>query len=59
MAVFQGEHGVKQFCETHGIRLVAYGVLCGGLLNEQWLGAAEPCDDAIAASQLKYLARIR
>jgi hypothetical protein len=55
----QEDQGVKQFCEEQEIRLIAYGVLCGGLLNERWVGVAKPCEDDIAPSQRKYLARIR
>ena len=28
-----------------GVRLLAYGTLCGGFLADSWLGAAEPADD--------------
>ena len=53
------DQGVKHFCESNGICLVAYGVLCGGLLSERWVGVAEPREDEVAPSQRKYLARIR
>ncbi|MDQ0395474.1 aldo/keto reductase [Labrys monachus] len=44
---------MSAFCLAHGIRLLAYGTLAGGLLSERWLGAPEP--DAIADwSKMKY-----
>ena len=30
------------FCEEHGITLLAYGVVLGGLLSEKYLGRPEP-----------------
>ncbi len=49
----QGE--MSAFCLEHGIRLLAYGTLAGGLLSAQWLGkpatAAESIEDW---SKLKY-----
>lgn len=29
-------------CRKSGVRLLAYGTLCGGFLSEKWLGRAEP-----------------
>lgn len=29
-------------CEKRGVRLLAYGTLCGGFLSEKWLGQPEP-----------------
>lgn len=41
------------FCLGHGIRLLAYGTLAGGLVSERWLGQPEP--DAVADwSKMKY-----
>lgn len=31
-----------QFCQQHGIGLLTYGTLCGGLLSEKYLGQTEP-----------------
>ncbi|MBV9748234.1 MAG: aldo/keto reductase [Acetobacteraceae bacterium] len=40
-------------CERTGVRLLAYGTLCGGFLTERWLGQPEP--QAIADwSRMKY-----
>ena len=33
---------MAEFCEEHGIRLLSYGSLCGGLLTDSYLGQPEP-----------------
>ena len=33
---------LTEFCGHTGVRLLAYGTLCGGFLSERWLGAPEP-----------------
>ena len=33
-------------CARHGIKLLAYGTLCGGFLSERWLGRPEPAQVA-------------
>ncbi len=33
---------MSAFCLAHGVRLLAYGTLAGGLLSERYLGQAEP-----------------
>lgn len=41
-------------CARHGIKLLAYGTLCGGFLSDRWLGKPEPA--AVADwSGSKYL----
>ena len=43
------------FCLAHGVRLLAYGTLAGGLLGEKWLGKPEPVAAEIADwSKMKY-----
>ena len=43
------------FCASHGITLLTYGTLLGGLLSEAWLGRAEPNRGSLATiSQQKY-----
>ncbi len=43
------------FCDRHGIALLAYGTLAGGLISERWLGAAEPgAGDIDDWSKMKY-----
>lgn len=51
--------GLLSFCAERSISVVSYGALCGGFLSEKWLGKEEPSDEVVAASQRKYLARIR
>lgn len=35
---------LSRLCEASGVRLLAYGTLCGGFLSERWLGRPEPTD---------------
>lgn len=44
---------LAEVCATTGVRLLAYGTLCGGFLSERWLGAPDPAgiDDW---SKMKY-----
>ena len=46
---------MASFCRDHGITLLAYGALLGGLLSEQYLGRAEPPRSELdTASLQKY-----
>ena len=46
---------MSAFCLAHGVRLLAYGTLAGGLISERWLGQPEPRGDAISDwSKMKY-----
>lgn len=40
-------------CQERGVRLLAYGTLCGGFLSERWLGKPEPTEIA-DWSRMKY-----
>lgn len=33
---------LSALCQNKGVKLLAYGTLCGGFLSEKWLGRAEP-----------------
>lgn len=33
---------LSELCTRSGVRLFAYGTLCGGFLSDKWLGASEP-----------------
>lgn len=33
---------LSEVCATSGVRLLAYGTLCGGFLSDKWLGRPEP-----------------
>jgi aryl-alcohol dehydrogenase-like predicted oxidoreductase len=48
------ENGLADFCSGHGIQLLCYGVLAGGLIGERWLGAADPVPPLANRSQVKY-----
>ena len=42
-------------CREHGVKLLAYGTLAGGLLSDRWLGRTEPAiDESLTWSQMKY-----
>ena len=46
---------MSAFCQAHGVKILAYGTLAGGLLSERWLGAPEPEPSAITDwSKMKY-----
>ncbi len=47
------EAGFATWCREHGIALLAYGALAGGLLSERWLGVEAP-GSAENRSQTKY-----
>mmetsp|Transcript_24055 Transcript_24055/g.58187 ORF Transcript_24055/g.58187 Transcript_24055/m.58187 type:complete len:242 (+) Transcript_24055:99-824(+) len=42
------------FAEKHDIKLLAYGVLCGGLLTDKYLGVRDPTETLDTASKQKY-----
>lgn len=37
---------LSDLCQKFGVRLLAYGTLCGGFLSERWLGKPEPTEIA-------------
>jgi len=42
------------FAAKHDIKLLAYGVLCGGLLTDKYLGVRDPSETIDTASKQKY-----
>jgi aryl-alcohol dehydrogenase-like predicted oxidoreductase len=49
------ETRMASFCREHGVTLLAYGTLLGGLLSEKYLGSAEPRRQELnTASLQKY-----
>lgn len=47
--------GLTEVCQKHGVHLLAYGTLAGGLLSDKWLGQPErPVDQMDTWSQMKY-----
>jgi aryl-alcohol dehydrogenase-like predicted oxidoreductase/enamine deaminase RidA (YjgF/YER057c/UK114 family) len=46
---------MSSFCLEHGVRLLAYGTLAGGLMSERFLGQKEPAAPALPDwSKMKY-----
>ena len=46
---------MTEVCRAHGVRLIVYGTLAGGLLSDRWLGApAPPITESLTWSQMKY-----
>ncbi|MBC8074800.1 MAG: aldo/keto reductase [Chloroflexales bacterium] len=41
------------FCQQHGVALLAYGTLCGGLLTERFLGRPEPTRAELNTASLR------
>ncbi|MDE2791238.1 MAG: aldo/keto reductase [Paracoccaceae bacterium] len=35
---------LAETCTRHGVRLLAYGTICGGFLSDKWLDKPEPAD---------------
>jgi aryl-alcohol dehydrogenase-like predicted oxidoreductase/enamine deaminase RidA (YjgF/YER057c/UK114 family) len=51
----RARHRMAPFCHEHGIALLAYGTIAGGLLTERWVGRPKPEAEALASwSQMKY-----
>ncbi|WP_118138508.1 aldo/keto reductase [Oceanicella sp. SM1341] len=44
---------LSELCARTGVKLLAYGTLCGGFLSERWLGQPEPAEIA-DWSRMKY-----
>ena len=49
----RAQGALSEVCARHGVKLLAYGTVAGGLLSERWLGKPEPTADA-TWSQSKY-----
>lgn len=46
---------LTELCETHNIKLLAFGTVAGGFLTDRWLGKPEPkMADLATWSQMKY-----
>jgi len=45
---------MSQLCQATGVRLLCYGTLAGGFINERWLGVEKPADIK-DWSKMKYL----
>ena len=46
---------MADYCDSNGIKILAYGTLCGGFISKKWLGKAEPTGDGLPNwSLMKY-----
>ena len=51
----RAREGMTELCLEHGVKLLAFGTVAGGLLTERWLGAPRPEVDSLDTwSQMKY-----
>ena len=41
------------YCQSHGITLLTYGTVCGGLLSDRYLGMPEPGPAALNTASLR------
>ena len=48
------ERGLVELCRAHGLHLLCYGTLAGGLLSQDWLGQPEPDGLLANRSHTKY-----
>ena len=48
------ERGTAELCRRHGIGLLAYGALAGGLLTDRWFGRPDPGHRMANRSLVKY-----
>ncbi|MDG2197959.1 MAG: aldo/keto reductase [SAR324 cluster bacterium] len=44
---------LKEVCEHHAVKILAYGTLCGGFLSKRWLGQGDP-EKISDWSRMKY-----
>ncbi len=47
------EVAMVPFCQTHGIQLLTYGTVAGGLLSERYLGQPEPTRSTLTTASLR------
>ena len=48
------ENGFGELCRAHGVALLCYGTVAGGLLSDRWLGKPEPPPPLANRSLTKY-----
>lgn len=48
------EHGMVEFCQNHGIKLLCYGGVAGGFLSEQYIDVPQPQPPLENRSLTKY-----
>jgi aryl-alcohol dehydrogenase-like predicted oxidoreductase len=52
------EIAMASFCQQHGISLLTYGTLCGGLLSDRYLGRPEPGRGELTTASLQKYKRM-
>lgn len=52
------EARMAPWCQQHGVTLLAYGTLLGGLLSEKWLGRSEPARSELNTASLQKYKRM-
>lgn len=51
----RGNAAMTDVCRRHGVKILAFGTLAGGMLSERWLGQPDrPADKMDTWSQMKY-----
>ena len=51
----RGSGAMAEYCDEAGIKILAYGTLCGGFISNKWLGKPEPTSDQLSNwSLMKY-----
>ena len=51
----RGGGAMADYCDSNGVKILAYGTLCGGFISKKWLGKAEPTGDGLPNwSLMKY-----
>jgi aryl-alcohol dehydrogenase-like predicted oxidoreductase/enamine deaminase RidA (YjgF/YER057c/UK114 family) len=51
----RGGAQMAEYCDENGVKILAYGTLCGGFISKRWLGQREPSLDELTTwSLMKY-----
>jgi enamine deaminase RidA (YjgF/YER057c/UK114 family) len=51
----RGGGEMADYCDANGVKILAYGTLCGGFISQKWLGKADPTGEALPNwSLMKY-----
>jgi len=51
----RGGGAMADFCDANGVKILAYGTLCGGFISKKWLGKSDPSSEALPNwSLMKY-----
>ena len=51
----RGGGEMAEYCDANGVKILAYGTLCGGFISQKWLGKTDPTGEALPNwSLMKY-----